>query len=193
MTAEEREHAEVIDGSRRKRIAKGSGTSVEDVNRLLKQYAEMRKMLKMVGQMTGEAVPEAPKKRKKKGPFSLMQLAGRPAALERGHYHMLVIRMRRTGSKKRPHYRVVVTERRSPREGGFIETLGFYNPRTKPAVVDVNKERDRPLDLAGRAAVGFGAHAAGPARHARSQRGGAGRRGRGRRAAGVGGAGRGWS
>jgi signal recognition particle subunit SRP54 len=73
MTAEERDHAEVIDGSRRKRIAKGSGTSVEDVNRLLKQYAEMRKMLKMVGQMTGEAVPEAPKKRKKKGPFSLMK------------------------------------------------------------------------------------------------------------------------
>ena len=73
MTPEEREHAEVIDGSRRKRIALGSGTSVEDVNRLLKQYNEMRKMLKLVGQMTGEAVPEAPKKRKKKGPFSLMR------------------------------------------------------------------------------------------------------------------------
>ncbi len=73
MTLEEREHAEVIDGSRRKRIARGSGTSVEDVNRLLKQYAEMRKMLKMVGQMTGETVPEAPKKRKKKGPYSLMR------------------------------------------------------------------------------------------------------------------------
>ena len=72
MTPEEREHAEVIDGSRRKRIARGSGTSVEDVNRLLKQYDEMRKMLKMVGQMTGEAVPEAPRK-KKKGPFSLMR------------------------------------------------------------------------------------------------------------------------
>ncbi len=73
MTPEEREHAEVIDGSRRKRIALGSGTSVEDVNLLLKQYNEMRKMLKLVGQMTGEAVPEAPKKRKKKGPFSLMR------------------------------------------------------------------------------------------------------------------------
>jgi signal recognition particle subunit SRP54 len=73
MTPDERDHAEVIDGSRRKRIARGSGTSVEDVNRLLKQYAEMRKMLKLVGQMTGEAVPEAPKKRKKKGPFSLMK------------------------------------------------------------------------------------------------------------------------
>ena len=73
MTPEEREHAEVIDGSRRKRIARGSGTSVEDVNRLLKQYDEMRKMLKIVGQMTGEAVPEAPRKKKKKGPFSLMR------------------------------------------------------------------------------------------------------------------------
>ena len=73
MTPDEREHAKVIDGSRRKRIANGSGTSVEDVNRLLKQYDEMRKMLKMVGQMTGEVVPEAPKKRKKKGPFSLMR------------------------------------------------------------------------------------------------------------------------
>ena len=73
MTPEEREHADVIDGSRRKRIARGSGTSVEDVNRLLKQYDEMRKMLKMVGQMTGEAVPEAPRKKKKKGPFSLMR------------------------------------------------------------------------------------------------------------------------
>jgi small subunit ribosomal protein S16 len=54
---------------------------------------------------------------------------------------MLVIRMRRTGSKKRPHYRVVVTERRSPRDGGVLETLGFYNPRTKPSVVDVNRAR----------------------------------------------------
>jgi signal recognition particle subunit SRP54 len=50
-----RKHAEIIDGSRRKRIAKGSGTAVEDVNRLLKQFVEMQRMLKMVGQMTGEA------------------------------------------------------------------------------------------------------------------------------------------
>ena len=54
---------------------------------------------------------------------------------------MLSIRMRRTGSKKRPYYRVVVTEARTPREGGFLETLGFYNPRTKPAVVEIDKAR----------------------------------------------------
>ena len=73
MTPEERKHAEIIDGSRRKRIARGSGTSVEDVNRLLKQFNEMQSMLKVVGQMTGEPVAAPPKKKKKKGPFSLMR------------------------------------------------------------------------------------------------------------------------
>jgi signal recognition particle subunit SRP54 len=73
MTPEERKHAEVIDGSRRKRIARGSGASVEDVNRLLKQFNEMQRMLKVVGQMTGEPVAAPPKKKKKKGPFSLIK------------------------------------------------------------------------------------------------------------------------
>jgi signal recognition particle subunit SRP54 len=49
MTAYEREHHEVINGSRRKRIARGSGTSVQEVNRLLKQYSEMRRMFKTMG------------------------------------------------------------------------------------------------------------------------------------------------
>jgi signal recognition particle subunit SRP54 len=73
MTPEERRYADIIDGSRRKRIARGSGTSVEDVNRLLKQFVEMQRMLQMVGKMTGEPIAAAPKKRKKKGPFSLMR------------------------------------------------------------------------------------------------------------------------
>jgi signal recognition particle subunit SRP54 len=72
MTQEERRYAEIIDGSRRKRIARGSGTAVEDVNRLLKQFGEMQRMLKMVGQMTGDPIP-APPKKKKKSPFSLMK------------------------------------------------------------------------------------------------------------------------
>ena len=54
---------------------------------------------------------------------------------------MLSIRMRRTGSKKRPYYRVVVTEGREPREGSFLEVLGTYNPRTKPAQVELDRER----------------------------------------------------
>ena len=48
MTKAEREDASIIDGSRRKRIAQGSGTSVQEVNRLLKQFADTRKMMKMV-------------------------------------------------------------------------------------------------------------------------------------------------
>jgi signal recognition particle subunit SRP54 len=70
MTPEERKYADILDGSRRKRVAKGSGTTVEDVNRLLKQFVEMQRMLKMVGEMTGEPIAEAPKKKKKKGAFA---------------------------------------------------------------------------------------------------------------------------
>ena len=49
MTPSERRHPEIINGSRRKRVARGAGTTVEEVNRLLRQYAEMRKMVKRLG------------------------------------------------------------------------------------------------------------------------------------------------
>src|SRR6266852_1272887 len=55
MTPDERRKQHIINGSRRKRIAKGSGTSVEEVNRLLKQFVQMQKMLKSLGGMTGLA------------------------------------------------------------------------------------------------------------------------------------------
>jgi signal recognition particle subunit SRP54 len=55
MTPDERRKQHIINGSRRKRIAKGSGTSVEEVNRLLKQFVQMQKMLKQLGGMTGLA------------------------------------------------------------------------------------------------------------------------------------------
>ncbi|MBI2217524.1 MAG: signal recognition particle protein [Candidatus Rokubacteria bacterium] len=54
MTPEERRSPEVINGSRRQRIARGSGTSVQDVNRLLKQYAQLRKMMKQFKGMEGK-------------------------------------------------------------------------------------------------------------------------------------------
>jgi signal recognition particle subunit SRP54 len=97
MTPEERQRHAIINGSRRKRIAKGSGTSVEEVNRLLKQFTEMQKVLKMVGQggmaamkgmkgMKGlPKVPQMPgsgpggfsppggRKKKKKGPWGLIK------------------------------------------------------------------------------------------------------------------------
>ena len=53
MTAKERRNHQIINGQRRKRIARGSGTSVEDVNRLLKQFIQMKKMLKAMGGMAG--------------------------------------------------------------------------------------------------------------------------------------------
>ena len=54
---------------------------------------------------------------------------------------MLSIRMRRMGSSKKPFFRVVVQEARSARDSSFVEILGHYNPRSKPAVVQVDKER----------------------------------------------------
>lgn len=55
MTPEERVHPQVINGSRRTRIARGSGTRVQDVNRLLKQYAQLKKLMKGLKQMEGRA------------------------------------------------------------------------------------------------------------------------------------------
>ncbi|MEQ1757483.1 MAG: 30S ribosomal protein S16 [Vicinamibacterales bacterium] len=54
---------------------------------------------------------------------------------------MLSIRMTRVGSKKKPYFRLVVQEARSAKQGGFVENLGTYNPRSKPARVEINKER----------------------------------------------------
>jgi small subunit ribosomal protein S16 len=49
--------------------------------------------------------------------------------------------MRRVGTTKKPYFRVVVTEARSARESSFVENVGTYNPRTKPATVEINKAR----------------------------------------------------
>ena len=54
---------------------------------------------------------------------------------------MLAIRLRRTGSKKRPFFRVVVTDSRTARDSSFVEVLGFYNPRTKPETLNIDRER----------------------------------------------------
>ena len=54
---------------------------------------------------------------------------------------MLAIRLRRMGSKKRPYFRVVVTDSRTARDSSFVEVLGHYNPRTKPEHLDLNRDR----------------------------------------------------
>lgn len=55
--------------------------------------------------------------------------------------HVIKLRLRRTGAKKRPSYRIVAAEHSSPRDGRFIEILGHYDPLTEPATVKVNAER----------------------------------------------------
>jgi len=54
---------------------------------------------------------------------------------------LLRIRLRRVGKKKRPAYRIVVADSRSPRDGAFIETLGLYDPLTDPATVTIEEEK----------------------------------------------------
>ena len=51
------------------------------------------------------------------------------------------IRLKRLGSKKNPFYRVVVADERSPRDGRFIEEIGYYNPLTKPVDIKIDAEK----------------------------------------------------
>ena len=56
---------------------------------------------------------------------------------------MVRIRLRRTGARNNPTYRVVVADQNSPRDGGFIETIGHYLPTRQPAVVEIDAEKAR--------------------------------------------------
>ena len=64
------------------------------------------------------------------------------------------IRLTRVGATKQPAYRVVVTDGRSARDGRSIETIGHYNPRSKPVEVKIDAEQGDRLDGQGRAALG---------------------------------------
>ncbi|MDR1620358.1 MAG: 30S ribosomal protein S16 [Clostridiales bacterium] len=54
---------------------------------------------------------------------------------------MVKIRLRRMGAKKAPFYRIVVADSRAPRDGAFIEEIGYYNPLSDPAEIKVNNEK----------------------------------------------------
>lgn len=56
---------------------------------------------------------------------------------------MIKLRLRRMGAKKRPSYRIVAAESSSPRDGRFIEEVGFYDPLTNPATITLKDERVR--------------------------------------------------
>ncbi|MHC6179591.1 30S ribosomal protein S16 [Clostridium sp. JNZ X4-2] len=53
----------------------------------------------------------------------------------------LKIRLRRMGAKKAPFYRIVVADSRSPRDGRFVEEIGYYNPTTEPNTVKFDEEK----------------------------------------------------
>ena len=53
----------------------------------------------------------------------------------------VTIRLRRTGAKKAPSYRVVVADSRYPRDGRFIEEIGYYNPLTEPSTIKIDLEK----------------------------------------------------
>ncbi|MEL7602869.1 MAG: 30S ribosomal protein S16 [Bacillota bacterium] len=54
---------------------------------------------------------------------------------------MLKIRLRRMGAKKAPFYRVIVADSRAPRDGAFVEEIGYYNPLVHPAEIKVDNEK----------------------------------------------------
>jgi len=54
---------------------------------------------------------------------------------------MVKIRLRRVGLKNQPSYRIVAADKEKPRDGRFLEILGFYNPRTEPSTIEVKEER----------------------------------------------------
>ena len=54
---------------------------------------------------------------------------------------MVKIRLKRMGMKKHPFYRIVVADERSPRDGRFIEEIGYYNPMTEPSTVKVDADK----------------------------------------------------
>ena len=59
------------------------------------------------------------------------------------------IRLKRVGAKKRPFYRIVVTDSRSPLDGAFIEEIGYYNPTTEPTTLKINGDKAQEWLLKG--------------------------------------------
>ena len=136
MTPEERRNPGIISGSRRLRIARGAGATTSDVNTLLKDFEGARKMMRsMMG--GGKGLP---------GMLSMPKL---PPKMQRGSKTLdernaemtTRIRLRRMGSNKRPFFRVVVADQRSPRDGRFIENIGKYHPLDDPSVIEIDQDR----------------------------------------------------
>ncbi|MCA9863447.1 MAG: 30S ribosomal protein S16 [Thermomicrobiales bacterium] len=69
--------------------------------------------------------------------------SGQAHGQQEEQFRVVKLRLRRMGAKKRPSYRIVAADSRSPRDGDFIETVGFYDPLTEPSTIKVDIERAR--------------------------------------------------
>ncbi len=130
MTPEERRYPQVLNGSRKKRIAGGSGTSVVEINRLLKQYQQMRRLMRTAKKGVPRAGPvqaglpqPAPAVTRVECPAFVGQETGT---------EMLKIRLRRMGARNRPYYRIVVSDSRRATSAEVLEELGSYDPVPNP-------------------------------------------------------------
>ncbi|KAK3582414.1 hypothetical protein CHS0354_023960 [Potamilus streckersoni] len=119
MTIEERTKPHIIDGSRRRRISRGCGRPIQDVNKLLKQFEAAKKMMKTVS-----------KKKDAASQASLLK-----------NIKLVKIRLRRIGRKKLPIYQIVTVDARKKRDGGFIEDIGRYEPKKLPHKVSIKEDR----------------------------------------------------
>ena len=126
MTPEERRSPELINGSRRARIAKGSGTSVQQINQLLLQHKQMKKMMK---QMAGGKMPRVP-------------TLPPGAAQGKVGTHVVKMRLARFGSKKNPIYRIVVADVTARRATvARSSRSGATNRAADPSVIIIDEER----------------------------------------------------
>ena len=179
MTPKERRNPKIIHASRKKRIAGGSGATVQEINKLLKQWMEMSKMMKRMGKMAkkgkmpggmppGGIPPGLPPGGLPPGGFppgfppggmsaALIRRARTSNCLTTKNFRetrtshtgdpptmSLRIRLARGGAKKRPYYRIVIADSRTPRDGRFIERVGSYNPmvpKDHPDRVKLNEDR----------------------------------------------------
>ena len=147
MTAEERRSPELINGSRRMRIASGSGTNVQAVNQLIKQFGQMQKMMKPLqqGKMpdlgAADAAGGSARRRSSvsRPNLSKGELWQYDQAHPRGRQEEPDLARRR----RRP----ALAARRAR-----IETIGHYNPQTEPSTIVLDEERVRALARARRAA-----------------------------------------
>ena len=144
MTLEERRQPEIINGSRRLRIANGSGTTTGEVNRLVKQFQEMQKLMKRMGGLGTKSTKKGKRRRMPAlPPLAYPGSTSRAPGTDR--------RADKTDGSEAPPRAGGQDQaaelpgggrrRRSPRDGRFIEIVGQYNPRSEPSVVTIDNDK----------------------------------------------------